>query len=215
MESISLFSGHLLAVFSGFFAMMNPIANTPIFLSLVEGKEPTIKRKIAFKALLYAFVIILLFSLLGKWIFQMFGITLPSFRITGGILISVIGYKMLHGDSNNGNQSPKSITPLDFESHMSIAATPLAMPLLAGPGTITTAIHFASLGGTVELILTIISFACLCLLTYICFLFGGRFVGYLGKSVLNVISRLMGLILAVIGVQMFIEGLKAAFGLSL
>ena len=85
----------VLTVFTGFFAVMNPVANTPIFLGLVEGEGEMIMRKTAKTSTLTAFIIVTSFVILGKYIFQLFGITIPAFKITGGILIFYIGFEML------------------------------------------------------------------------------------------------------------------------
>ena len=85
----------------GFFAIMNPVANTPVFLGLTAGDTPDIRRRVAAKALLYTFALIVIFSLLGKLIFDLFGITLPAFQITGGILVFMIGMQMLHGNQSS------------------------------------------------------------------------------------------------------------------
>jgi multiple antibiotic resistance protein len=92
--------GHAVSVFMGFFAIMNPIANTPIFLGLTADAPPATKKKIAAQALLFSFFLITVFSLSGKLIFSLFGITLPAFQIMGGILVALIGYQMLHGQQS-------------------------------------------------------------------------------------------------------------------
>jgi multiple antibiotic resistance protein len=202
--------GHALSVFMGFFAIMNPIANTPIFLSLTADDDPAIRKQVAMKALIAAFGIVLVFCLLGKLIFSMFGITLPAFRITGGLLVALIGYNMLHGEQSKVHHSGSGEQTVSTEAELSIAITPLAIPILAGPGTIATAMNFASTGGIDAMVVTIAAFTVLCLITYGFFIFGQRLVVLLGESGLGVITRIMGLILAVIGVQMLIDGVAGA-----
>jgi multiple antibiotic resistance protein len=199
-----------LSVFVGFFAIMNPIANTPIFLGLTSGDAPEVRRRVALKAVTAAFSIIAVFSLLGKLIFDLFGITLPAFRITGGVLVGLIGYSMLHGEQSQvhhpGTENPRP----SVEAALSVAVTPLAIPILAGPGTIATAMNFASTGGIGQMLITIAAFALLCAITYGFFVSGQRLVSFLGEGGLGVITRIMGLILAVIGVQMVIDGVAGA-----
>lgn len=199
-------TGHLLSVFMGFFAIMNPVANTPVFLGLTAEDSPAVRRSIAFKALLTAFVIIVVFCLLGKVIFALFGITLPAFRITGGILVALIGYQMLHGEQSRVHQPSDADQESSARAALSVAITPLAIPILAGPGTIATAMNFASTGGVPEMLVTILAFAVLCIITYGFFVSGERIIRFIGQGGLNVVTRLMGLILAVIGVQMLIDG---------
>jgi multiple antibiotic resistance protein len=202
--------GHALSVFMGFFAIMNPIANTPIFLGLTAEDSADVRRQVAAKSLLLAFVLIVTFALLGKLIFSLFGISLPAFRIMGGILVALIGYQMLHGAQSAVHQPTSEDQQSSLETALSVAVTPLAIPILAGPGTIATAMSFAASGGIVEVVITIAAFGALCLITYAFFMYGQRLVDYLGQSGLNVITRIMGLILAVIGVQMLITGVGGA-----
>lgn len=98
MENLWTFS---ITVFTDFFAIMNPISNIPIFLSLVEGADRKTKQKINKKAVLIAFIIVTVFVLLGKFIFELFGITIPAFKITGGILIFFVGFEMLQSKKSN------------------------------------------------------------------------------------------------------------------
>ncbi|MDN3698919.1 MULTISPECIES: MarC family protein [Vibrio] len=202
---------HTITVFMGFFAIMNPIANTPIFLGLTNGENRQTVKSIAFRSVLIAFIIISVFTISGRLIFDLFGITLYALRITGGILVFLIGFHMLQGDSTHGKAKEKVQSDAQNDSALSIAVSPLAMPILAGPGTIATAMNFATTGGIYEMVITIISFGLLCALTYVLFVFGEKFVKAIGPSALNVVTRMMGLILAVIGMQMLIEGIEQAY----
>jgi len=197
----------LITVFMGFFAIMNPIANTAAFVGLVGNKSHAEKIRIASRALIISFVVIVMFSLLGKFIFHVFGITLPALRIAGGILVFLIGYHMLNGTSSTLH-SPSNNDESD------IAVSPLAVPLLAGPGTIATAMNYSASGGTTGLLVTISVFGLLCFITFLCFIFSSKILNTLGKGPLSIITRLMGLILTVIGVQMLIAGITEAFNLS-
>jgi len=206
--------GQFLTVFMGFFAIMNPIANTPVFLGLTADDSPEIKRRIAAKALLLTFTLIVVFCLLGRLIFDLFGITLPAFQITGGILVFLIGFQMLHGEQSKVHSPVTGDKENSLQGKLSVAVTPLAIPILGGPGTIATAMNFSSTGGLTEVIITTAAFALLCLITYIFFVAGERLVHLLGDNGLSVITRLMGLILAVIGTQMVITGIEGAIKLA-
>jgi multiple antibiotic resistance protein len=198
----------------GFFAIMNPVANTPVFLGLTAGDTPAVRQRVAAKALLTTFVLIVVFCLLGKMIFSLFGISLPAFRITGGVLVALIGYQMLHGEQSSVHQPTATDQKNSVDAALSIAVTPLAIPILGGPGTIATAMNYASTGTLSDMIITITAFAALCLITYGFFIFGQRLTAFLGSGGLNVITRLMGLILAVIGVQMLIDGINGAIEMA-
>ncbi|GAA0832966.1 MAG: MarC family protein [Marinomonas sp.] len=192
----------MITVFLGFFAIMNPIANTAAFAGLVGDKSKAEQIKIAAKALVITFIVILSFALLGKAIFHLFGITISALRITGGILVFLVGYHMLNGHTSKMHSAQE-------HDETDIAVSPLAVPLLAGPGTIATAMNYSSSGGVSGILVTLSVFAVLCIITFFCFIFSSRILALIGKSGLDIVTRLMGLILAVIGMQMVIVGVTA------
>ena len=239
-------------VLAGFFAIMNPVANTPIFLGLTDGMTERQRRSVAWRALLVAFFVVLTFASLGQVIFGVFGITAGGFRVAGGIIVFLIGYRMLQGEHSSLHQTKVAkrageehnrktlgpdagITTADVTaavaaavaareaqthphadgSHqkvLSVAVAPLGVPLLAGPGTIATTIGFSA-GGWDRAVVTVLAFGTLCFCTWVAFMAGDRMTRMLGATVLTVITRLMGLVLAVIGVEMLLHGLReAGFG---
>ena len=99
----------LSTVFLGFFAMLNPIGNTPVFLAMVGNADDKTIKRVAFKAVLVAFIIIMVFSLFGHLIFRAFGITLPAFQIAGGIIVFFIGYDLLQGKTARAHRSMKNV----------------------------------------------------------------------------------------------------------
>ena len=134
--------GYFIAtVFSGFFAIMNPVGNTPVFLCLAGDYEDRHQRQIACLATLTAFVIIAASVFLGSYIFQVFHITVDAFRIFGGLLVVWVGFDLIHASSSPAH-SGTGEDATDMTSR-SIAVSPLAIPILAGPGTISTAIQSA------------------------------------------------------------------------
>ena len=211
MENMLL---HAVTVFMGFFAIMNPIANVPIFLSLTSNDDEQTTAAVALRSLTLAFLIVTLFSVAGKVIFELFGLTLPAFQITGGLIVFLIGFHMLQGGHSSVQHPSEEDKRKSRDAALGVAVSPLAMPILAGPGTIATAMNFSAAGGLMDMIVTIAMFAVLCAVTYILFVFGEKFVTYIGASALGVITRMMGLILAVIGTQMVIKGLHGAFELA-
>ena len=198
-------SFQLFYAFMAFFAIMNPISNLPAYMALVADDSQKISRKIAFRSLLIAFVIITVFIFSGDFIFKVFGITIVSFRIAGGILVAVIGYHMI-----NGNHSPsyKGMEQQAVNSDpMSIAISPLAMPLFAGPGTITTALSLAN-GGLRNQLITVVAFALLCVITYLLLRSAKQIADFLGKNLMKIITKMMGLLLFSIGIQMIIVSVQ-------
>lgn len=198
-------SSQLFYAFMAFFAIMNPISNLPAYMALVADDSQKISRKIAFRSILIAFVIITVFIFSGDFIFKVFGITIVSFRIAGGILVAVIGYHMI-----NGNHSPsyKGMEQQAVNSDpMSIAISPLAMPLFAGPGTITTALSLAN-GGLQNQLITVVAFALLCVITYLLLRSAKQIAGFLGENLMKIITKMMGLLLFSIGIQMIIVSVQ-------
>ncbi|AUC79473.1 hypothetical protein CW736_08835 [Nonlabens sp. MB-3u-79] len=195
-----------ITVFTGFFAIMNPISNMPIFLTLTEGADKEAKQRINLKAVLVAFIIVTVFVLLGNYIFDLFGITIPAFKITGGILIFFVGFEMLQSKKSN----IKHLKTVNIDEN--IAISPLAIPILAGPGTIVTATNFvANTTSYINIAVIILVFALMCLLNYIAFTLSDIIAKKIGDNVISVIGKLMGLIIAIIGTNMIIQGLKLSF----
>ncbi len=194
-----------LTVFTGFFAIMNPIANVPIFLGLTEDADDAEKKKIARSSTVTAFAIVAIFVILGKVIFEVFGITIPAFKITGGILIFFVGFEMLQSKKS----AIKHIQNPNFDE--GIAISPLAIPILAGPGTIVTAMNFVTGEGYVKMAVVIAIFALMCYLTYLAFSLSSKIIEKLGENIITVLGKVMGLIIAIIGTDMIIEGIKLAF----
>lgn len=197
---------HIAVAFAAFFAIMNPIVNTPIFLSLTDDMDRSTKRKIALRATVVAFLIVLVLAFTGKLIFGLFGITLPAFRITGGILVFMVGFELVRGEISK-SKAPVTEDSDNNDARLGIAISPLATPLLAGPGTIVTAVGLMAEGSTFQDLATLAVFAFICLWTYWMFVAGEKLVRFLGKNAVLVIGRLMGLILATLGVHMLSLGI--------
>lgn len=204
-NSLLLFS---LSVFTGFFAIMNPIANTPIFLGLVEGKSKAKKKEIAKTATVTAFIIVLSFIIVGKYIFELFGITIPAFKITGGIIIFYVGFEMLLSKKSDIHNQSEVKNPKD------IAISPLAIPILAGPGTIVTAMNTVTNANYIHIGIVVAIFGLMIYLTYLAFTLSDLIVKRFGMNLITVVAKIMGLILAIMGTGMVIEGIKLAFNLK-
>jgi len=197
-----------LGVFMGFFAIMNPIANTPIFMAVTGDMDPLSKKRIARKSTITAFIIVAAFVVLGKYIFDLFGITIPAFKITGGILLFYVGFEMLM------TQKSKVSSLGTKEPDEGIAVSPLAIPILAGPGTIVTAMSKVTNADYLHLGIVIGIFAIMIFLTYLAFSMSDIIVKKIGINIIKVIGKIMGLILAIMGTGMVIQGIKLAYSLS-
>lgn len=197
-----------LSVFTGFFAIMNPIANIPIFLSFVQDADETTKKRINKKATIIAFLIVFIFVVLGKFIFEIFGITIPAFKIAGGILLFYVGFEMLQSKKSEIKHLNKVVVDEN------IAVSPLAIPILAGPGTIVTAMSFVSDNSYFHISIVIFIFAIMCYISYLAFRFSDFIVEKIGRNIITVIGKIMGLIISIMGIGMIIQGIKLAFHLS-
>ena len=178
-----------------------------VFLSLTQGMDDKTKQDINTRANIIAFIIVTVFVLLGKYIFELFNISIPAFKITGGILIFYIGFEMLQSKKSN----VKNIKDVHIDED--IAVSPLAIPILAGPGTIVTAMNFVSDVTPLQVVLVLAIFGSMSLLTYITFRLSKYIVKIVGYNVISVIGKIMGLIIAIIGTGMIIEGIKISFNL--
>ena len=203
--------GYIIHALLGIFAIMNPVGNVPIFLSLTEGYDVDRQRKTARKAVLIAFLIIMIFLVLGHYIFQLFGITVSAFRVVGGILIFGIAYNLIQAKPSHAH-APREEEHEASANKDDISVTPLATPLIAGPGTIATVMALA--GGTSLIKDSISVFIAVVIVmagTYVILYYSGFIGRHLGKTEMNVITRLMGLLLAIIAVQMAVSGLDKLF----
>lgn len=195
--------------FTAFFAIMNPFANLPMFVSLTADNSRKEVSAIARLAFIVATVIVALFALLGNYIFSIFGINLSALRIMGGIILGLIGYHMIQGNVSPIQHDPKqSVKDSINSNNTDVAISPLAMPVLAGPGTIATTMNLSS---STNPFIVISAFVVLSVITYFIFIYGEQIMAKLGNNIMNVITKLMGLILATIGVRMLIMGVQVAF----
>lgn len=202
---------HSITVFMGFFAMLNPVGNVPVFLGMVQDFDHKTQKRVAFKAVVVAFTIIAVFSILGNMIFRLFGITLPAFQIAGGMIVFIIGFQMLNAKENPiHTQSPEEKEEMTRVAE-EMAVSPLGIPLLAGPGTISTAMNFVGVEKSIlNVVIVVAIFALMCVITYYLFVSARHISNRVSPGLLKVVSRIMGLILAVIAVQMMINGIEGA-----
>jgi multiple antibiotic resistance protein len=205
---------HGITVFMGFFAMLNPIGNIPVFLGMVQDFDKKTQNRVALRATFTAFIIITIFSVFGHIIFRVFGITVPAFQIAGGIIVFIIGFQMLNSKENPiHSQSKEEKEQMQQIAH-DMAITPLGIPLLAGPGTITTAMNFVGAEKSLtNVIMVVVIFALMCAITFVLFVSSRVIATKVHPAMLKVISRIMGLILTVIAVQMMINGIEQTVAL--
>lgn len=202
---------HTLVMIGGYFAIMNPFANTAIFTAVTAGMDDRSVKKTAFSAVVTALGIVLSFILLGRIIFDFFGITLPALRVAGGIMVFFIGFDMMHGRTSAVHAPAGDNTPADQGQNIGIS--PLGIPILAGPGTIAVSMSYSATGNVQEIAINALVFSVMCMVTYVFFLLGEKVEEKLGQEGLKVITQLMGLILSVIGIQIGLEGIFGAISI--
>jgi len=193
-----------LVAFTSLFTMMNPISIIPVYISLTNGLEAKEAKIVAIKAVSVAFLTLILFAIAGKFIFDIFAISVNSLRVVGGIIFFIAGYDMLQARIIRTKSSEEDY----FEDLNDIAITPLAIPLICGPGAITVSIVLyndaVNITQTIVLFLAII----VVLLIMLFALLGGRkVIKFLGDSGNKVLMRIMGLIVMVIAVEFLFSGL--------
>jgi multiple antibiotic resistance protein len=194
------------------FVVVDPIGLAPTFLAVTEGLPRRARRDVAVRASLIAGAILIGTALIGDVLLRALGITLPAFRIAGGLLLFAIAFEMVLGVRmrREGQAAEEAV-----EEHVrNIAAFPLAIPLLAGPGAITATVLLAGRAGG-NLLLTGLLLAVVVLVALAClaaFLLAGRISGLLGHTGNVVLSRLLGVLLAALAVQYVVDGTRAVVG---
>lgn len=187
------------------FSMMNPIGNVGVFAGMTAERSGTESKQIAWKCAMASAITLLVVAWTGAVIMKFFGITIDSLRAAGGVIILLIGIQML---SNKSDHRRSSTELEDAKSRPSIAVVPMAIPIVAGPGTMTAVLVAAQHQKLVSKIEISIAIVCLSAITGLLFSYAGPMAKWLGKSGIGVVTRVMGMILAAIAMGMLAQGLK-------
>jgi multiple antibiotic resistance protein len=188
----------LLKAVVALFVVVDPIGNVPIFIGLTRNLSPLQRRRTFRSAVIVSAALLLVFAFAGHLLLALFGISIHSFKIAGGLLLLIIAMKILV----TGSWEEKEVTP------EGVGAVPMAFPLLAGPGAITTTIVMLQILGLVEVILAV---AIVILLTSVVLISIERIYLFLGRAGSVVAARLMAIFIAAIAFQFMIEGLRFYF----
>lgn len=205
-----------LSAFLTLFLVIDPIGNVFIFIALTLGMSAKERRMIAIKGVLIGAAVLWSFMLFGQWFLATIGIELYAFRIAGGLMLFVTGFEMLFERRQPRREKSANEAAGATEHLTALAVFPLAIPLLAGPGSMTAAIL---LGGdaasdVTAMALTALVIALVLGITLILFLIAGWIEKVLGRSGGVVITRIFGILLAALATQFVIDGLRTAFGLG-
>ena len=194
--------------FTSLFALVNPIGFSPMFISLVDELNPQEKKQIANKGVFTAGITLIIFLFIGEFIFQFFGITIEAFKIAGGILFMRSSFNLIEV-----KKSRTRTTPAEEESSLNkddIAYTPIGIPLIAGPGAITSIMVLSTSNPSFIYKLILFTVIILVMLfTLIILRMSSKITQKIGTSGLRVIQRIMGIILLTISIQFIIDGVKA------
>ena len=202
-----------ITVFAAIFAIVNPIGNIPVFVAITQDYTPEQKRRVIRKVCIVAASVLLAFGIFGNYIFAIYGITIPAFKIAGGLLLFSIAFNMTRGQVGR--------TKMTGEEHEEalekeeVGVVPLGIPLFAGPGAITTVmiyISFATTSGDelFDLSSIFLSIVFTILASYILLRYAEPIFSRMGKSGAGAFTRIMGLLLAAIAIEFIITGTFSA-----
>lgn len=193
--------------FTSFFTLINPLGIMPVFMSMTSGLSQNQRNKIALKASVVAFITLIMFALLGQILFKFFGISVAGFRIAGGIIFFLVGFDMLQARVGRIKYSPEMENADNSADDISI--TPLAIPMITGPGAITNSIVLMEDANSLALkIILFLSIFTNIIIVYLMLYGSSRIIRFLGDTGNKVLMKLMGLIVMVIAVEFFFAGLK-------
>ena len=195
-----------LLCFTSFITLMNPLGTMPVFMSMTSTLDNNARKNIAKKASIVASLSLLAFAFSGQLLFQFFGISVHSFRMVGGIIFFMMGYDMLQARLTKVKIDKKDAVK-EYVNDISI--TPLAIPMICGPGAITNAIVLMQDASTpVMKGILVFNILFVCFLVYVVLWSSSKLTKMLGETGNKIMMRLMGLIVMVIAVEFFFSGLK-------
>ena len=201
----------LLNTFVVLFIVVDPVGLAPIFIALTQDVSIRYQRKMAISGTLLASGMLLLFYFVGDTLLTVLGIGIPAFRIAGGALLFLLAIDMVFA-RQSGLRSTTIREQREAETKQDISVFPLAFPLIAGPGALTTVLLMSSsakgalaFGGTLAVLVTVLG------LTLLSLLYASHILKFLGETGTNVVSRLFGLILAALAVQFMLDGIHSSF----
>ena len=206
MFDLALYAAIIVTVF----ALVDPIGTLPFFVSLTEGFDPRDRSIVLNRAILTLLAVLTTFALVGRFLFQAFGFTLAAFEVAGGILLFLVAYDMLRGEVTRTKISPGDDDPTRRNE---VGIVPLGIPLLAGPGAISTVMIYEGNSGSDPWIIvaTFVAIGVVTVLAYFIFRYGQLILRKVGRVGVNAMTRVLGLMLAAVGVQFVANGILGLF----
>jgi multiple antibiotic resistance protein len=207
---VSSYAQFALITFTSLLFIVDPIAVVPTYLVITQDESPEQRRRTAARACVAAALIMIVFAAAGSMIFRLFGITLPAFRIAGGLILWLVAMDMLRGRRTTQEGAEEIVEGTEKED---VAITPLAMPMLAGPGAISTVMVLSTqAAGASQRIVVYVSIVLTAAICWITLRLAERLVMRLGQTGIRVLTRIMGLMLAAVAIQLVITGAREAMG---
>lgn len=210
MELIREMSVYVIMVITGLLPIANPFSTAPVFLAMTSESSSETRRQLAFRSCCYMAAMLLVFLFAGAMLLGFFGITIPGLRIAGGIIIMIVGLRMLfpHPDA----EEAVSVEQKDVSR---IAFTPLAMPLLSGPGSISVVLSMSDKAAKIEdasrmiygYIVVAIGIVLTAIICWLVLRSSSQITRFLGASGIDVLTRVMAFFLVAIGVEFLLEGI--------
>ena len=202
----SLWQFWVIAVSSIFF-LVDPFAAIPTFLAIAGDETAHRQRYLARRASTACFIVLSVFAAVGPFIFRMFGLTLPAFEIAGGLILLLIGLDMLQARRSSTHETPTET--LEGVEKPDASIVPLGIPVLAGPGAISTVmVLIGQSHGWAQTVPVFVAIAFTCIASYLVLAAASRLGKMMGKTGIGIMTRIMGLLLTAIAVQFFVNGLK-------
>ncbi len=196
--------------FAGLISVMDPIGAIPILLSVTADRPARETRRIVRTTIVASGAALLLFALAGNAVLDFFGISMPAFQASGGILILLMAISMMHGQPGRAKHTPEE--EAEAAEKENVAVVPLAIPLLVGPGTMSTVVLLSDRADTLELnAVLFVAMLAAVLVTALCLLSSGMMRRAMGESGIRIASRVMGLVLAAMAVQFIADGALGLF----
>jgi multiple antibiotic resistance protein len=188
-------------------AVLDPFLAVPIFLGVTAGRDAASRRRLENAVTVTVFLVLAGTAIFGEALLKLIGASLPAFQVGGGLVLLLMALAMLNAEAGDIRQTAKEVEEL--EAGQRFGVVPLAVPLLAGPGAISTTIIAAQAGGPVHTVGLIVCIALVAAISWVVLRLADRVGTRMGTTGLNIATRLLGLLLAAIAIEMMADGLKA------
>ena len=209
----------IIKIILAFLVLINPFSALTLFLDLTRGYSMMNRRKVARIACLTIFITISFFTVVGETLLKALGISIGSFQLAGGILVFLIALNMMNGEGNPVKPDQENFDVdhvQDAPPTTAAAVVPLAIPMMIGPGGISTVIIYSSqVSGILQISAILIAGLLISIFCYVALMAAGRISRLLGDTGLNIMSRIMGMLLAAVSIEIIVNALRSLFPILL